>query len=301
MRIHQLVFLLLTFSTSLAGRVLQESQDPIGMILSTSGEVFVEREGERSAARLADLLHRGDQVITAAGEVNFLHCPSQEKITLRRDSRAELSHKVVEVLQGQTASKERIGGCALPHVELGSENLERVGGLRARRYPPIVLYLGGSVLTTRPLFEWVPIENAQSYLLTLRNEMGAVVWEQKTDTAGLAYPDSMASLQNEDYRWEVTALSDGKTIAQQWANFRVKSEPDLAENLKNQSLDRLTQATLLENGGYFSEAAAHYREIRKVHMQDPRFTRHLAWLYWNAGLIAAANQESDKLDPAQTR
>ena len=46
-----------------------------------------------------------------------------------------------------------------------------------------------------------------------------------------------------------------------------------------------------ENAGYLAEAAAVYRELRTEVPEDGRFGSQLIWLYWNAGLIMASNEE----------
>ena len=59
---------------------------------------------------------------------------------------------------------------------------------------------------------------------------------------------------------------------------------------------RLMRATELENAGYYSEAAAFYRELREESPDDVRLTSRLAWLYWNSGLIIAAGEEKKRLE-----
>ena len=54
------------------------------------------------------------------------------------------------------------------------------------------------------------------------------------------------------------------------------------------------RAAVFENAGYYAEAAALYAEVRGEGL-DPRIGQRLAWLYWNSGLIAAANVELDRL------
>ena len=273
---------------------------PVGMILQTKGEVFVERDAVRNAARLADLLQAGDQLIITSGEVTFLFCPSQEKVTLKNGTTVQLSSDSLQLVAGEAPGRESVGGCALPRVALGSASLERVGGLRARGHPPIVLYVGGTILRPRPLFQWEPVAESDSYQLALKNEMGATVWEHRTTSVSAVYPESMAPLEeNKDYQWEVRAERGGETMAEQRANFVVKPNPGLAGRAGEDPIDQLLRATALESAGYFAEAADFFRELRKAHPEDIRFTRHLAWLYWNAGLISAANEEREKLSSTQ--
>jgi len=292
-----LVFILMSSSTLLAGTTLQGSTAPVGMILQTEGEVFVEGEAGRNVARLGNLLQAGDQLIVSSGGATFLFCPSKEKVTLSGGTSIELGSDSIEIVAGETPHRESVGGCALPRVSLGQASLERVGGLRARGHPPIVLYVGGPISQTYPLFQWEPIEGSESYKLSLRSELGVIVWEQSTTSPRVVYPESMAALEEgKDFQWEVQALRGGEILAEQRANFVVKTDPELSERPGSDPGDQLLRATTLENAGYFAESADYFRQLREAHPDDIRFTRHLAWLYWNAGLISAANQERERLD-----
>lgn len=298
MYILSLVLILVNASTLMAGSILQDGAVPVGMILQTDGEVFVESEAVRNVARLGNLLQVGDQlIVSSGGGVTFLFCPSEEKITLSSGTSIELGSDSIELVAGETPRRESAGGCVLPRVSLGQASLERVGGLRARGHPPIVLYVGGTISQTHPLFQWEPIEGSDSYKLSLRSEMGVTVWEQSITSPSVAYPESMAALEEgKDYQWEVQALREGETLAEQRANFVVKTGPELPERTGSEPVDQLLRATTLENSGFFSESADYLRQLREVYPEDIRLTRHLAWLYWNAGLISAANQERERLE-----
>ena len=296
----RLAFLALLVSAGVAtGVIPQNDAQPVGMILAVSRDVSVERKGQTNAARLADLLLQGDRLTARGGRISFLFCPSQEQVTLRGTATLQLGPDQMELIEGSAPARTQAGGCALPRVALGRESLERVGGLRARGYPPIVLYLGGSTLNSHPSFEWEPVEKADSYQVALKNALGVVIWEDEAEHTSVAYPESMAPLEKSDYQWEVTAIADGETVAQQRANFSVRPDSELERQMGHHPTDHLVRATPLENAEYFSDAAGHYRELRKAHPDDVRITRRLTWLYWNAGLIAATNQERDQLSSSE--
>ena len=292
-----LVLILVSSSNLMAGPTLQDEAAPVGMILQTNGEVFLESDEARDAARMGELLSPGDQMIVSSGGATFLFCPSEEKVTLSSGTSIELTSDSIELVSGEAPQRENVGGCALPRVSLGRASLERVGGLRARGHPPIALYVGGTISQAHPLFRWEAIEGSDSYNLTLRSEMGVTVWEHSTDSPNVAYPDSMAALEEgKDYQWEVQALGEEEILAEQRANFVVRSDSSLPERSGSDPIDQLLWATMLENGGYYAESADYLRELREAHPEDIRLTRHLAYLYWNAGLISAANQERERLE-----
>ncbi len=273
----------------------QDKASPIGMILQAKGDVQVLRGKEKKPGNLGDLLYPSDQVTTGSGEVMFVFCPSTERVILKGNTTVELTAQTVRVAKGTAPTRQKAPACALPHVALGAESMERVGALRARGYPPIPLYVGGAVTTARPLFHWGPIKDASLFHLTVRDETDAVIWERETTSPSVAYPDSAPPLAEKIYQWEVRAEKDGKIVAQQVANFEVKPNPEFSRQAAGDEAARLLRATELENAGYYAEAADHFQQLREAHPDDTRLTRHLAWLYWKAGLVTAMNEELEKL------
>jgi hypothetical protein len=267
------------------------AERPIGMILQTQGETQIRhRTGAPVAARIADSLYPGDRVITAFGRTTVLSCPTAETLTLKEDTEVELNSSDTKTLRGQITSRVKVDICPIMHTALGSESLERVGGLRARGNPPMAIYIGGIVSTGRPTFEWAPVSGAQKFRVTLRDANGSSIWEETAATTSLAYPEAKP-LAPGKYQWQVQAEASGKTVAEQSVNFEVKPT-----TLALSKLPPLMRASALEDAGYFAEAAAEFRQLRKENPNDSRFTRHLVWLYSNAGLVVATDEERRKLD-----
>ena len=272
---------------------LAQSGPAVGMMLETLGTVEIERDGSRSPAQLADLLYAGDRVTAAEGEAAFVFCPTERRVGLSNGSVVELtSTEVTRVTGPEPGMSPTI--CVLPQVALGAESMERVGGLRGRGYPAIPLYLGGQISQARPLFEWGAVEGADSYRLTLTTEDGLPVWEESVSSTSLRYPESRPELEEKSYRWEVVAERGGEVAGQQAANFTVKLDRSLPSPVGDDQGSALVRAAVFENAGYYAEAAALYSEIRGEG-SDSRIGQRLAWLYWNSGLIAAANVELDRL------
>ena len=89
----------------------------------------------------------------------------------------------------------------------------------------------------------------------------------------------------------MTANAGVDIQAQQSANFTVMVDESLVEAAGGG--DSLIRAAALENAGFYAEAAALYRQFRED--DSDRISQRLAWLYWNAGLIAASNAELERL------
>ncbi len=286
--IRMALLLLLISLTTPDGRA--QSGPPLGMVLEASGTVEIERDGIRNEVRLADLLYAEDRVITGSGQVAFVFCPTESRVGLGADASLRLTESGITSLEGPGPTSDPVP-CVLPQVSLGAESMERVGALRGRGYPAIELYLGGQISQIRPSFRWGALEGVESYHVSLTTEDGTFMWEGDTSDIELVYPESTPTLEEgQVYRWEVTARSEDGILGQQAANFTVVPDPEFEESRFD---DALVRAVALENAGFYSEAAAVYRQFRDS--EGDRIGRRMAWLYWNSGLIAAANAELDRL------
>lgn len=279
-----LILLLVPQSSALA-------DEPVGMIVHVAGQVQLQhRFAPTSSARLADFLYTGDQVTTAFGNATILFCPSSETISAKDDSTLEVQARNVRLVKGPAPLRQKAERCPLLRVALGSESVERIGGLRARGYPPIPIYTGGTIASVRPTFEWAGVDGAQSFRLTLSGADGAPIWQYQLNSARVVYPESQPPLAPGRYEWEIRAESNGKTIASQSAGFEVKPRSFSTYSVADDAI-ALLRAAELEQAGYFAEAAALFRKLKEQNPADPRIRRHLAWLYWNAGLPIAAEAE----------
>jgi hypothetical protein len=273
-----------------------EAPARVGMILLAQGDVRIEHAGKAAPARLAAWLFAGDRLATGKGSAVLLFCPSSEQLTVGGDSRVELGAAAVKVVSGP-APRRSASQCRLPNVQLGEESMERVGGMRARGQP-IAVYLGGKVRSGHPRFAWHPVSAAKGYRVVLQNESGVTVWEESVTGTAVEYPRSKPSLPAGKYDWDLTAESDvGQALAQQSARFEV--QPGAREGVPQpkDAVGRLLAASELEADGCYAEAAELYRALAAEHPEDARITRHLIWLYSNAGLMGAANEEMKKIFP----
>ncbi len=263
------------------------------MILSSTGEAQLLQDGETRRPRLAQLLYAGDIIKVDSGEVSFLFCPAVETVTVGAETSVKVSSSL-EVILGSRVEKGPARRCSLPRVALGSASLERIGGLRARGYPPIAVFLGGRIRVDRPTFRWQGLENARTYQILLRASSGREIWETETKETVLEYPAARPALQPGGYSWILTARSEQGIVGEQRARFEVRPDPSLVFSSSNESRELLLRAAELENRGFYSEAAELYATLHRD-SPDERLTRHLAWLYWESGLITAAKAEKARL------
>lgn len=281
----------LAATTLVVGSLLAQAPQ-VGLVLGVQGSGELQRQGESHGLRMADALFAGDQLEVKTGSASFLFCPSGQLVTVSQGTRIRFQESDFNVEKGPRPSTQGGRKCTLPKVALGAESLERVGGLRARGFPPITVFVGGQLSQLRPTFEWEPVADAERYQILIKDSQGRVI-QQGSVTGSSWRPEE--ELSEGSYQWEIQGYQGKETVGRQLARFVIKPA-DVGTAAGDDSSDLLLQATQLENEGYYSEAASYYRRLREMFPQDERLTRRLVWLYWNSGLIAAANEENQKLE-----
>jgi hypothetical protein len=191
----------------------------------------------------------------------------------------------------------------LPEIELGKENLEGIHESIIVRegLDPISLYLGGKLASNRPRFEWGRVAGAVSYHVLVKSENKPVIWESRSGSPSVSYPESLPALADGFYLWEVRAEARGKTLAGGTAMFEVRQNSKFAGRPSSAFGDKFLRAIELENAGYYADAAAVFRGLRDTYGPDEKFTRRLAWEYARSGLSAAATEERKRLKPSKIR
>ena len=284
----------LRFACLLAG-VSAAAAQPVGMILE--GPAQVTRNEVQLTLQMADLLHAGDLISAAPGKVVFVFCPQQGEIELSSGAAVRLGGEGLVPISGPEPVVKKAEDCTLPEVALGSESLEHLGATQARPgTPPIVVYLGNRTSHTRPTFEWEAAAEAESYRLTLNNGAGETIWSASLDSPRLDYPEEQDPLPRGDYFLRLQGLRGKRTVAEEYVNFSIDPDPELAQPPSPGAANPLLRAFALEKKGYYWEAARLFRELRRANPQDRRLTRRLLVLYSKAGLFSAANLERQRLN-----
>ena len=290
-----LLALVIALLTSLAGEV--RAQTPaLGMVLSVEGDVFIQRGAQKTPALRVDFLKDTDKLVITKGRADVLVCASSERWVLATGATVEFAAAGVKQTSGP-APERKPAKCVLPDVRLDDKDRLRFGGLQPRGNPPIALLIGGTVATDRPAFDWMPVKNAQSYEIALRDEKGDIVWQTRASSNHLDYPSAETALKAGVYQWEVKAVANQRTVAQQTANLEIKPSSEFSKPVPSDPADKLLRAAELENARYYAEAAALYRQLRDADPRDARIGYHLVWLYGSAGLVATANDELARLGP----
>ena len=277
-----------------AGTGAHAQAPALGMVLTAEGDVYIQRGAQRTAASRVDYLYGDDKLVISKGRADVLVCSSSERWILASGATVDFAAAGAKQTSGP-APERKPAKCVLPDIRLDDKSRLRFGGLQARGYPPIALLIGGIVTTDRPALDWIPIKDAQSYEVAIRDEKGDIVWQTRTSATHAAYPASEPALQASIYQWEVKAVANQKILAQQTANLDIKPNIELARPAPSDPADKLLRAAELENAKYYAEAAALYRELRDAIPGDSRLSYHLVWLYGSAGLMTAASEELARL------
>lgn len=279
----------------------QAHPEPIGMILQTRGRTNIKRKAGTRRIAFGELLYTDDRIFVRSGEISLLFCPTGEKLVARSPAVLELSKSRVHLLGG--VSPIRISSrCSLPEIALGKENLEGIGKTIVREsLEPVSLYLGGKLASSRPRFEWGRVAGAVSYHALVKSESRPVIWESRSGSSSVAYPESLPPLADGFYLWEVRAEAKGKTLAGGTAMFEVRHNSNFTGKTGLAFGDQFLRAIEFENAGYYAEAAALLRGLRDTYGQDEKITRRLAWEYARSGLNAAATEERQRLKPSKPR
>ncbi len=273
------------------GAGVLRAQDPLGMVLMVSGEARFIR-GQPAPARLGDLIGEGDVLEVTSGKATFVLCPEARRYVVSAGSTVRFSADGA-VFSGPDPVSAPAGPCSLPKVRLGTESLERVGGLRPRGKPPMEVYLGGTVSSGSPRFAWKPVEGAELYRLQITDESGRRLWETATAASSVVY--NAQPLPEGWYNWTLWAERGNEILAEQNTGFEVRyagrqASPAADGNGADPGA-MLLEAFRLENLGYHAEAAGIIRDLLGEHPDDARLRRRLAWLYWKAGLLPAFQAE----------
>jgi hypothetical protein len=271
---------------------------PSGMILLVKGQVELARGGVNRPVRLGELLFSGDRLLVGDGEAVFVHCPLGKRMRLGPGTVALLSANQVKSRSGPEAQVLDDRECAIPKVALGAESLERIGGMRPRGRPPMTVYLGGRISTGRPVFRWRPVKGAQTYQISVSDELGRVIWSAETRGSSLDFPDGEVELADGWFSWKVTALNDSEIVAQQTTPLEIRHSDTAADGETAGQDELLLRAVELEDRGYFAEAASCLRRLGGAYPADERLPRRVAWLYWKAGLLPAFNEQMQALEAA---
>lgn len=279
--------------TLVLSALLQSQTAPVAIVLRMEGAPTIQHAGSTRPARIYEILYADDRVSAGgAAKITVAYCPTNQKLAIPSGSSVVLGASAIRAASGK-APEATSFKCALPQVALGSENLERVGALRGRGDPPVALYTGGSVTSAHPTFKWEPVDGAKLYRLVITEDNDDHrVWstEKPAPLSEMATATSVALRPGTPYRWELTAEADGKIVARQSTTFEIKPNAELSA-IPSDPDARLLRAVALENSGYFAEAADTFRQLRTSNPNDERISRHLIWLYWNAGLSEASKRE----------
>jgi hypothetical protein len=293
-----------------------DAVSPVAMVLTTKGEVTLERdESKPRRLRRTELLRPGDRLGAAADAgavLIFLEEGHYER--LKPKARATVGDK------GCTPAEavEPIEGKKLPPAQLESlRDLARssrgaVAVLRGR--PPatpqaVTPLYDATVLTTRPTLTWQPGEKVESYQVQVWSGDGQRrIWRATTTAERLEYPPKEPALKpGTKYLWRVTARGAkdedlGQLVDSKFSTAGKEEVEELAAlkplAASADEADLLLAALTYQAYGVYGEALALYEKLAAKQPDEPSFQLALASYYGRAGRTkeaAAAREMAKKL------
>lgn len=279
--------LALTCSPALAG------PDDVAMVVDLEGGPAVYDSGEKQGREVAlmDFLAQGDRIRLEAGTrltLNYFASGRREDITgpgvivaevkgSRQEKGAALTGSRVAYLPPKSAVKE----ADLQHV--GAVVLRDVGEKKKR----VVLLspFKTAVRSPRPVFCWRPVAGAEAYRVQVLDLMDQTLLDVTTARTEMAYPraDLTRGLK---YRWIVTALAQGQSLAKGQGRFFLLSEEEAQkvsqaeEAIKSgypegTTASLVTLALMYQNHELNDEAAEVYRQLHQRYPDNENITRQL--------------------------
>src|SRR5260370_14129637 len=111
---HKLSAPLITLLLSVGFAAGDTKEEPVGLILSSTGSKLLRADTETPlAARAGDLLFAGDALKTETGSTSFLFCPAKAIDTLAPPGEVRLEAKAPKVKTGKI-SEQPARACTLP-------------------------------------------------------------------------------------------------------------------------------------------------------------------------------------------
>jgi hypothetical protein len=284
---------------------------PVAMVLTTQGNVTLERDSAKPHRLGAmDLLRPDDRLSAAAdAEALLIFLADGQRERLKPKARATVGEKGCKPAD----AIERQEGAKLPPPQLESlRELARssrgaVGVLRGEA-PPVPLLItpiyGATVLNERPALTWPATKDADIYKVQLLSGDGKrLIWKETTKEPHLAYPDKQKPLrQGVKYLWRVSARK-GEDMEMEIVDSKfsivTKIEAEVLAKLKplaqsDDPADWLLAAVIYEAHGVYGESLALYEKLAQKQPNEANYQVALASYYERGGRTDKAEAAKEK-------
>ncbi|HEX2965499.1 MAG TPA: hypothetical protein VHO84_06920 [Syntrophorhabdaceae bacterium] len=279
------------------------------MVMDMKGKVSVQRAGKIKAVDLGYLFYPGDLVELvkeASLIVAYLESGREEqwtggaKFTVEKNGSKPAPAKVttknkISVPQikppqkGSLAiirmSPSQAGGFtmkSMPPPQRGALTMYETDSFKGKVAPLGTMAVGVTSLSNtktveeRPMFRWRADTSAQNYEIEFYDySRDEPAWRIKTEKVEAAFPPDMPGLRaGHDYKWVISALKDGRVVAQRQSCFGLPVDYELAEikkeignyrdRLKAEASDTSTRMrfiVFLEQHQLYDDALEQYRVL----------------------------------------
>jgi hypothetical protein len=140
--------------------------------------------------------------------------------------------------------------------------------------PTLLAPVNTKLSTTRPLFSWKSLNEAEGYLLVLSDEEGKAIQQVDVTNNSWQLPITTELKLGVDYQWRVVeTLKSGEKLTAK-GNFSIADEATIARVFaKHPSADagiseKVTFAIYLESEGFRDDAKTLWRELATLRPED---------------------------------
>jgi tetratricopeptide (TPR) repeat protein len=283
-------------------------EPPVAMVLTTRGDVRLERGGETSLLGPTDLLRPADRLVAGDGELLLviLKDGHQERINAR--TRVTVQEDGCTPADAVERREAKLAQANLDSLrELARSSRAAIGVLRSSELPPapqaVTPMYGARLLGDQPTLTWPAVARATEYRLQLLSGDGQrVLLKETTREPRLVLKPELLKRPNK-YLWRVSAAFADKEQPLVNSKFALVTRAEADELAKLRPLaegkepaEWLQAAAAFEAHGVYDEALKLYERLAQAAPTVAAYQVALASYYERAGQAdnAKASRERAK-------
>ena len=298
--------------TLFAVAVPQAQAAAVGLIVSTKGDVKVQRPAKKDWVKASVMLSLADGSQVKVG-------PNSQAVVVLYGNGARYEIAPGSVAQLSATACKNIAGPApkamsvLPIRQAQILKDSRVAGGRAAstvlrsgtNHLELQSLSNTAVLESRPTFRWRSVEGAAAYKVKLWDENDQQIWQGESATSTLSYPaDAPALKPGIEYLWAVTTnVNDtrykGEGVFRLLADEKskeVKNELAPLQGAENDAVTGVTRAEIYASYSLWDDAIAAYQQLAQAFPDASNIHKALANLLAEQGRAEESRQHQKRTE-----
>jgi hypothetical protein len=272
MSVAKFVFAWVTMMLS----VFVYAAEPVAMITDLKGVAHL--SGQKNMLSVLTYLPAGEEIVLEEGSLVVTYFDQSSEFTFKGPARITIQEKIAKVIVGAPAKmreldKEKAAGAG-KFARTGKLAFAAVEMRSLAIKPTLLAPVNTKLSTTRPLFSWKSLNEAEGYLLVLSDEEGKAIQQVDVTNNSWQLPITTELKLGVDYQWRVVeTLKSGEKLTAK-GNFSIADEATIARVFaKHPSADagiseKVTFAIYLESEGFRDDAKTLWRELATLRPED---------------------------------